>query len=153
MELNPYLVAKRQHRQGKARQGKRRQHEPRAQMTHSEWLVSGWSCCQQTWWPYSSSTLLACFSQPCHGCESSFWRVFGCKGGWLHFPPQIEFLYVISWVKGLLHIHLNLLAFKIPGSINFLTSICIYIPQNIYAAKKSSPSFSYTRNSYTVLGL
>ena len=31
--------------------------------------------------------------------------------------------------------------------------VYIYIPQNIYAAKESSPSFSYTRKSYTVLGL
>ena len=49
--------------------------------------------------------------------------------------------------------HLNFLALKIPGSLNFLTSICTYTPQNIHATKKSSLSFSYTRNSYTVLGL
>jgi len=24
--------------------------------------------------------------------QSSFWRVFGCKGGWLHFRLQIEFI-------------------------------------------------------------
>ena len=42
--------------------------------------------------------------------------------------------------EGLLHIHLNFLAFKTPGSLNFLTSICIYLPQNIYA-EKSQPFF------------
>ena len=55
--------------------------------------------------------------------------------------------------KGLLHMHLNFSAFKISGSLNFFTSICIhifthiyiyihtYIPQSIYAAKRPSPHF------------
>ena len=130
------------------------------------WLVFGWTYCQQPWWPCSGLNLgwscPPCLSLPTNAMvvQNSFWRVFGCKGGWLHFPLQIESPKpfrgqekLSRGAKGLLHIILNFLACKIPESLNFLTSIRIYIPQNIYAAKQSSPSFSYTRNSYTVFGL
>jgi len=94
--------------------------------------------------------------------QSSFWRVFGCKGGWLHFPLQIESLQTFSWLrklsrgaKGLLHIHRNFLVFKIQGSLNFLTSICIYIPRNIYTEKTIQPLIflykEFLYNAWTVL--
>ena len=94
--------------------------------------------------------------------QSSFWRVFGCKGGWLHFPLQIESLQTFSWLrklsrgaKGLLHIHRNFLVFKIQGSLNFLTSICIYIPRNIYTKKTIQPLIflykEFLYNAWTVL--
>jgi len=50
--------------------------------------------------------------------------------------------------KGLLHTRLNFLAFKTPGPLNFLTSICIYIYIIIYiystkhiCGKKAAPHF------------
>ena len=93
-----YPVAARQHRQGKPRQAKARQHEPRAQMTYSE---SGWYLAEvvastfgdrvvaQLWGGLAPLLVI-----PNHAMvvQSSFWRVFGCKGGWLHFPRQIESL-------------------------------------------------------------
>ena len=62
-------MATTQHRQGKPRQAK----ATRAKGTddlHWVWLVPGWGCCQQAWWPCTSSTLdwscsLACHSQLC----------------------------------------------------------------------------------------
>ena len=71
----------------------------------------------------------------------------------------------LSWLRklsrganGLLHIHLNFLAFKFPGFLNSLTTICMYIPQNTYAAKKQTLIFFYKEFLYsgilfTVLGL
>ena len=91
--------------------------------------------------------------------QSSSWRVFGCKGGWPHFPLQMQ-RKLGRGAKGLLHMHLNFSAFKISGSLNFFTSICIHIYIYIYiystkhiCGKKTIPAFSYRRNSYTVPGL
>ena len=155
-------MATRQHRQGKARQ-----HEPRVQMTYSE---SGW-CSAVVGSRLGDSVVARLWVDPAPlpvipnhamAVQSTFWRVFGCKGGWLHFPLQIESLQTFSWLrklsrgaKGLLHIHRNFLVFKIQGSLNFLTSICIYIPQNIYTEKKIQPLiFLYKEflcNAWTVL--
>ena len=81
-----------------ARQGKERQHEPRGQMTHSEdcWCLVeavasklGDYVVARLW--VGPAPLIV---SPNHAivAQSSFWRVFGCKGGWLHFPLQIESL-------------------------------------------------------------
>ena len=135
-----------------ARQGKARQHEPRVQMTYSE------SGCSAVVGSRLDSVVARLWVDPAPlpvipnhamAVQSSFWRVFGCKGGWLHFPLQIESLQTFSWLrklsrgaKGLLHIHRNFLVFKIQGSLNFLTSICIYIPRNIYTEKNNpAPHF------------
>ena len=70
-------------------------------------------------------------------------RMLVADGQWARVP---------QFLIGKAHVSIYVHLFG-QGSLNFLTSICIHIPQNIYAAKKISPSFSYTRNSYTVLGL
>ena len=131
------------------------------------WLVFC-SCWQQAWWQCSGSTLgwscpPACHSQPCHGCAKYI------LGGYLvareagsRVPLQIESLQTFSWLrklsrgaKGLLHIHRNFLVFKIQGSLNFLTSICIYYStKHIYGKKNPAPHFIIQGILvYTVLGL
>ena len=123
-----------QHRQGKPRQAK----ATRAKGTddlHWVWLVPGWGCCQQAWWPCTSSTLdwscsLACHSQLCPWlCKAHF-------GGYLlarearsisRSKLNLYKLKTLSWfrklprgAKGLLHIHLNFLASQITRPLNFL---------------------------------
>ena len=110
--INPYMVKKlrpgflscvliwaltpwqqRKHRKGKARQAK----ATRAKGTDDlqwVWLVSCWSCCEQTWWSCHSSTLgwscpLACHSQPCHGCAKFILAGIWLQWSWPHFPLQM----------------------------------------------------------------
>ena len=72
-----------------ARQGKPRQHEPKAQMTYSE---SGWRLAEAiagklgdrvVAWSWGGPAPLLVIPNHAVVAQSSFWRVFGCKGGWL----------------------------------------------------------------------
>ena len=71
-----------------------------------------------------------------------------CGQGLVKLP--LDALELDSWklsrgAKGLLHIHLNFLALKIPGSLNFLTSIC-YVFHKTYMRKTNpAPHFLIQR--------
>ena len=94
--------------------------------------------------------------------QSSFWRVW-LQGRLAPFPAPNRISITYLMVKKIEQGHTGA-----PGSLNFLTSICIYIYMYMYmyiyiyilffstkhiCGKKSNPSFSYTRIFFTVLGL
>ena len=123
-----------------ARQGKPRQHEPGVQMTCRE---SGWCLAEGV------ANKLACHSQPCHGCANFILAGIWLQGRLAPFPAPNRIFINPLMVKKIAqgckgapsHTSINFSAFQIPGSLNFLTSTCIFIPQNIYAAKNLAPHF------------
>ena len=65
-------------------------------MTYSE---SGWCLAEAVVSKLGNSVVLQLWGGPAPSLvipnhamvvQGSFWRVFGCKGGWAHFPFQIE---------------------------------------------------------------
>ena len=144
------LLYTRQHRQGKASQGNRSQgyRWPRVSLA-GVWLKLLPAVLVTMLWYEPRLVLPPCLSFP---TVPQLCKVH--LGGYLvarEAGPISRYKCKENWAggaKGLLHMHLNFSAFKISGSLNFFTSICIHIyiyiyifPQNIYAAKRPSPHF------------